>query len=80
MKIYFTPERIYGRYAMILVPRILRQCIFKCTKLIKSDQLYLKFIYFLTFWKWLDLDHPEKLKTFNEKIQWLKLHNNTRSY
>ena len=77
MKNYFTPYRKYSRYALILVPRILRQIVFKCTRLIPSDRLYIKIVYFLTFGRWLDLDHPEKLKNFNEKIQWLKLHNNT---
>ena len=77
MKNYFTPPRKYFRYALILLPRILRQLVFKCTRLIPSDRFYLKLVYFLTFGRWLDLDHPEKLTTFNEKIQWLKLHNNT---
>ena len=40
-------------------------------------KLYLKIVYFLTFGKWLNLDLPETLETFNEKIQWLKLHNDT---
>ena len=67
----------YLRYARILIPRMLREIVFKCTHLIKSDKLYLKLVYFLTFGKWLNLDKPETLKTFNEKIQWLKLHNIT---
>ena len=37
-----------------------------------SDVTYLKLVYYLRTGKHLDLDHP---KTFNEKIQWLKLHN-----
>lgn len=37
-----------------------------------SDVTYLKWVYFLRTGKRLDLDHP---KTFNEKVQWLKLHN-----
>lgn len=37
-----------------------------------SDVTYLKWEYYLRTGKHLDLDHP---KTFNEKIQWLKLHN-----
>ncbi len=74
MKNYFTPGKKYTRYALILIPRILRECVFLCTKLIKSDELYLKIVYFLTFGKWLDF---KNLQTFNEKIQWLKIHNNT---
>lgn len=77
MKNCFTPIKIYGRYALILIPRILRQGVFMCSRLIKSDRLYLKIIYFLTFGKWLCLEQPEKLRAFNEKIQWLKLHNDT---
>lgn len=37
-----------------------------------SDVTYLKWVYYLRTGKYLDLEHP---KTFNEKIQWLKLHN-----
>lgn len=37
-----------------------------------SDVTYLKWMYYLRTGKHLDLEHP---KTFNEKIQWLKLHN-----
>jgi hypothetical protein len=36
-----------------------------------SDRWYLKFRYFVTFGRPLDLDHPV---TFTEKIQWLKLY------
>ena len=74
---YFTPIRRVIYYSLVLIPRILRQIVFKCSHLIKSNELYLKLVYFLTFGKWLDLKHPESLKTFNEKIQWLKLHNDT---
>ena len=44
----------------------------KCSKYIKSDELYLKVYYRLCIGKKLDLKHP---KTFTEKLQWLKLHN-----
>lgn len=37
-----------------------------------SDVTYLKWVYYLRTGRHLNLDHP---KTFNEKIQWLKLHN-----
>lgn len=37
-----------------------------------SDESYLKLMYWSQFKRRLDLDHPV---TFNEKIQWLKLHN-----
>ncbi len=77
MKNYFTPFRRWTYYALVLIPRILRQCVFYCTHLIASDELYLKIVYFLTFGKWLDLRHPETLKLFNEKTQWLKMHNDT---
>lgn len=44
----------------------------KCSKIIKSDELYLRVLYRLYHGKRLDLEHP---KTFTEKLQWLKLHN-----
>ena len=44
----------------------------KCSKLIKSDELYLKVYYRLCIGKKLDLKHP---RTFTAKLQWLKLHN-----
>jgi len=44
----------------------------KMSKLIKSDELYLKVYYKLVVGKKLDLKHP---KTFTAKLQWLKLHN-----
>ena len=77
MKNYFTPTHKFLYYSLVLIPRILRLIVIKLTYCIKSDELYLKIIYFLTFGKWLDLKHPESLLTFNEKIQWLKLHNDT---
>lgn len=36
------------------------------------DAFYLKVLYYLKMGRKLDLDHP---KTMNEKLQWLKLHN-----
>ncbi len=44
---------------------------------ILSDEKYLKVRYELTFGKSLDLDSP---KTFNEKLQWLKLHDRNPEY
>lgn len=41
------------------------------------DELYLKIVYGLIFKKKLDLDTP---KTFNEKLQWLKLHDRQPQY
>ena len=77
MKNYFTPCRIYTRSILTILPRLLRRFVFMCTHSISSDKSYIKIVYFLTFGKWLDLDHPETLVTFNEKLQWLKMHNNT---
>ena len=77
MKNYFTPRRKCCRWILTLLPRILRRIVINCTHLISSDKLYIKIVYFLTFGKWLDLDHPENLVTFNEKLQWLKMHNDT---
>jgi len=41
------------------------------------DKLYLKFIFRIRTGKKLNLENPE---TFNEKIQWLKLHNRDKKY
>lgn len=42
-----------------------------------SDEAYLKMIYRIKFGKKLDLNHPV---TFNEKLQWLKLHDHNPLY
>ena len=42
-----------------------------------SDEKYLKFKYYLCFNKKLNLDNP---KTFNEKMQWLKLNDRKEIY
>ena len=42
-----------------------------------SDENYLKMIYRIKFGKKLDLEHPV---TFNEKLQWLKLHDHNPLY
>lgn len=42
-----------------------------------SDKSYISLFYKLTFGKKLDLNHP---KTYNEKIQWLKLHDRKDEY
>lgn len=44
---------------------------------ILSDKVYLKIKYKLTFGKKLNLDNP---KTFNEKLQWLKLYDRNSEY
>lgn len=44
---------------------------------IKDDELYVKMDYFFAFHKKLDLKNP---KTFNEKLQWLKLHDRNPEY
>lgn len=42
-----------------------------------KDESYLKLMYWSAFGKKLDLDHP---KTFNEKLQWLKLNDRKPEY
>ena len=42
-----------------------------------NDEIYLKIKYFIVMKKKLDLDNP---KTFNEKMQWLKLYNRKSEY
>lgn len=43
----------------------------------KDDEFYLKLIYLFELHKWPDLKNP---KTFNEKLQWLKLHDRRPEY
>ena len=47
------------------------------SSLISSDKLYIKILYFLSTYKKLNLDNP---KTFNEKLQWLKINKNYDEY
>lgn len=42
-----------------------------------SDEHYLRLLYWLTFKRKLDLNNP---RTFNEKLQWLKLHDRQPEY
>lgn len=42
-----------------------------------DDVRYLKMIYFFCFWKKLNLDNP---KTYNEKLQWLKINDRKDIY
>ena len=54
-------------------PRLAASVVWEaCSKMIKSDKLYLKVYYYLHTGKRLNLDNPV---SFNEKMQWLKLHN-----
>lgn len=41
------------------------------------DSLYLRYLYLRTMKRWLDLKNPQ---TFNEKLQWLKLHDRNPLY
>ena len=49
----------------------------KCAKYIHNDRLYLQLRYFLESGDKLNLKHP---KTFNEKLNWLKLYNRKPEY
>ena len=49
----------------------------KCSSWIKSDELYIRVHYFLCMKKRLHLNPPV---TFNEKLQWLKLHDWRKEY
>lgn len=44
----------------------------RLSPLVKDDEMAVKISYWLTMGKKLDLNHP---KSFNEKMQWLKVHN-----
>jgi hypothetical protein len=41
------------------------------------DKMYIKLYYFARFKRFCDLEHP---KTFNEKLNWLKLHDRNPLY
>lgn len=45
--------------------------------LFKNDEIYLKLLYLFELHQWPNLKHP---KTFNEKLQWLKLHDRRPEY
>lgn len=47
------------------------------SKFIKSDELYVKMQFYLSMHKKLNLNPPQ---TFNEKLQWLKLHDRHESH
>ena len=49
----------------------------KISPIIKDDEFYLKVDYFLSLGKRLNLKNPT---TFNEKLQWLKLHDKRNEY
>lgn len=46
-------------------------------KVIKSDKLFVNLLYYTAFSKFPDLENP---KTYNEKLQWLKLYNRNPEY
>lgn len=41
------------------------------------DELYLKIVCFLQYGTWIDIKHPS---TYNEKLQWLKIHGEYEQY
>jgi len=60
-----------------LTRNILVWVLYKSSKYIKSDKLYLKLYFRLFMGEKLNLVNPV---TFNQKIQWLKLHNTNPEY
>lgn len=64
-------KRITQNPHRILTGIVLRLCIWL------PDSIYLKILYYHYFKKKLDLDNP---KTYNEKLQWLKLYNRNPLY
>ena len=56
--------------------RFLKQSIITFGKIL-PDETYLKTIFFLRNKKWLNLTHPQ---TYNEKVNWLKLHDHNPLY
>ncbi len=67
------PVSYYVKHPKDTLVRILR----KFTWLFPTDVSYLKLLYWLKMGKRLDLDNP---KTFNEKLQWLKLYDRNSKY
>ena len=63
----------FKRNKMAFMASILRQLSF----IFKNDELYLKLLYLFELHQWPNLKHP---KTFNEKLQWLKLHDRRSEY
>lgn len=65
-------------YRALHEPLYIPWCLWhKISPLIKSDEFYLKMDYFLALGKKLNLDNP---KTFNEKLQWLKVNDKRAEY
>lgn len=62
---------------LINKPELILILLFEKVAFMLSDKIYLKIIYYLKFHKKLDLRHP---RTFNEKIQWLKLNDRDLKY
>lgn len=62
---------------LIMNPRRLLAAILFRTASLWPDKLYLRLFYFLQMGKRLDIENP---KTFNEKLQWLKLYNRKPEY
>ncbi len=57
--------------------RAINSMVLKLAPMIKDDELYLKLRYYFRFHRLLNLDNPQ---TFNEKLQWLKLHDRKPEY
>jgi len=49
----------------------------KISPLIKNDELFIKWEYFFGMKRFPDLEHP---KTYNEKLNWMKLHHRRAEY
>jgi len=49
----------------------------KCCPLIKDDETFIKWDYFFGMRRFPDLEHP---KTYNEKLNWMKLHDRRKEY
>lgn len=66
IKLYFNNPIAIVTRLIILFPHLIR-----------SDKLYLKLKYYTYFHHWIDFDAP---KTFNEKLQWLKIYDRRPDY
>lgn len=65
--------RNFKRNKIAFLSSVLRRLSF----FFKNDETYLKLLYLFELHQWPDLKHP---KTFNEKLQWLKLHDRCPEY
>lgn len=71
------PMKLYRIFNIIRHPRLIAIKLLKYLSWLFTDETYIKVYYFLNIGKRLDLIHP---KTYNEKLNWLKLYDRNPDY